>query len=232
MTSQTADPPLLTPAPHEDTVPDGFLPHEDTAPPGAVLRPDATHASEGGPQSVAARLLDPKGESSDLGAQRLALGALGLGVLQAAHSASLTEAALTDRLIAPVGLALAAAGTLVLSLPGAIILLTVLGAAPSWSKAWTALSRSYFVVGLLAAGFAPLVALFALTGADAMAVTGLTFCSYALAGTVGLTGLTRQLWRTQGVSTLQSQLVLFGYWGFSLFVGVYTWLRLMREVMS
>ena len=85
---------------------------------------------------------------------------------------------------------------------------------------------------ILAAGFAPLVALFAWTGAGFVAVTGLTFCSYALAGTMGLTGLTRQLWRSQGVSTLQSQLVLLGYWGFSLFVGVYTWMRLMREVMS
>lgn len=180
----------------------------------------------------AAPLLASDRGGAELGARRLAFGTLGVACLQAAHTSFLPDLALSQRLWAPVGLVLAAATGLVLSLPGALILLTSLGAAPSWHKAYEGLGRAFFLGGLLSAGFAPLVALFAWTGAGPGLLTGLTFLAYATAGLAALTRLTRELSAARRTQTLGGLLVLAGFWSFSLFVGAYTWFRLMEGMFG
>jgi hypothetical protein len=189
---------------------------------------------DGGDQedTWAAPLLAADRGGAELGARRLAFGALGVACLQAAHTSLLPSLTLSERLWVPVGLDFAAATSLVLNVPGALILLTSLGAAPSWQKAYEGLGRAFFLGGLVCAGFAPLVALFAWTGAGEGPLTGLALLVYAASGVMALTRLTQELSSARQARTVGGLLVLLGFWGFSLFVGAYTWFRLMDGVFG
>jgi hypothetical protein len=181
---------------------------------------------------VLTRSLLADGESTPKqNAQRLACGALGTMLLQTATNCVFSTQPLVHRLQGPPGLALAAAATLVIGLPGTLILLTALGSPPSFHKAWNALLRAYAHLGLLAGGFAPLVALFALTGGSNGLVIALSFSAYALAGTVALWGLARRVVVSAGELRIQSFLAGAGFLTFTLAVGLYLWVKLMEVTL-
>jgi hypothetical protein len=163
-------------------------------------------------------------------AVRLVCGAAGTMLLQAATNCAFEAQPLLHRLEGPPGLALAAAITLVIGLPGTLILLTALGSPPSFHKAWSALLRAYGQVGLLAGGFAPLVALFALTGGSRELVILLSFVAYATAGMVALWGLTRRVITSAGELRFWNCVAGVGFLSFTLAVGLYLWVQLL-EVM-
>lgn len=191
--------------------------------------PDVRPAANG--DVVAGLLLDDAASTPRVGALRLACGAFGTMLLQLATSSGFPSQELHHRLAGPPGLALAAAVTLVFGLPGTLILLTALGAPPSFQKAWSALLRAYAQVGLLAGGFSPLVALFALTGASQGPVIALSFLAYASAGVVALTGLARRLIRSAGELCIRTFLAGAGFFAFTLTVGLYLWVKVMEVIV-
>jgi hypothetical protein len=181
--------------------------------------------------AFAATLLDDRVSSPARNALRLLTGAVGTMLLQAATDLSFPHQSLHDRLVGPPGLALSAAATLVIGLPGTLILLTALGSPPSFQKAYHALLRAYSQVGLLAGGFAPGVALFALTGGGLDLVSALSFLAYAVAGTVSLFGLARRVVASAGDLRFKSFLAGAGFLTFTLAMGVFLWVKLMGAIV-
>ncbi len=180
---------------------------------------------------LAAQLLDEGGTSAHQSALRLLAGGAGIMLLQVACGLAPGAHRLADRLVGPPGLALAAAATLVIGLPGTLILLTALGSPPRFREAWGGLTRAYSQVGLLAGGFAPIVALFALTGGSKDLVLFLSFVAYAAAGVIALFGLTRRVVRAAGPLKLSSFGAGAGFLCFTLSVGLYLWVRLMEAIV-
>ncbi len=207
------------------------VPHDDTR--ARTRAPAATESATvivapTEPDDELSRTLLSDDESTPKqGALRLLCGAAGTMLLQAATNCAFTGQSLAHRLEGPPGLALAAAITLVIGLPGTLILLTALGSPPRFQSAWSALLRAYAQLGLLAGGFAPLVALFALTGGSGVLVIALSFCAYALAGTVALWGLARRVVLSAGELRFRSFVAGAGFLTFTLAVGSYLWVQLM-----
>jgi hypothetical protein len=193
-----------------------------------IISPEPDPDSE---DVLARALLEESKSTPKQNALRLACGAAGTMLLQAGTNCAFSEQPLVHRLEGPPGLALAAATTLVIGLPGTLILLTALGSPPSFHRAWCALLRAYAQVGLLAGGFAPLVALFALTGGSPELVIVLSFVTYALAGTVALWGLARRVVSSAGELSFRTFVAGAGFLAFTLAVGLYLWVQLMEVIL-
>jgi hypothetical protein len=211
------------------------VPHDDFPPnrrDSSCAEPDTVVAPSPDLDDELTRTLLGDGESTpQQSALRLVCGASGTMLLQAATNCVFSAQPLVQRLEGPPGLALAAAATLVLGLPGTLILLTALGSPPSFHKAWSALLRAYAQLGLLAGGFAPLVALFALTGGSHELLIAMSFVVYAAAGTVALWGLARRVIASAGELCVRTFAAGAGFLTFTLAVGLYLWMKLMEVIV-
>ncbi len=164
----------------------------------------------------AARLLNPTDDTQALNAARLGVGLAGLVVL-----GSITHPYFAEALQSfsepvrwrPFALALAAALTIAISLPGLLILLPMLGHRVPIDLALSSVCRQYARLGILAFGLSPVLALYALSGAAPKLIMLMTACGYLAAGALSLAHLFRDLHRALDKRTLGVRICLL-IWAF------------------
>ena len=197
----------------------------------AQTRPNLLTAPE--PVSQAARLLAAPPDDRRALAARLLWGLAGLSVLGAGPQFALVlaqivpvpERGLWGTLGGALALPIAAALTVSLPLPGLMILLGMQDDRADPRGCLHALSLAYYRLGLVALGLAPILVLYACTGARYGVLAGAAI-GYFVAGGVALALLLGDLYRCLPRARGTSRLILFAWACFVCLLAVYFFFKL------